>query len=228
MKNNLSEKILYAITIFLIINTIFLSLIFSLKKGILVFFFLFLLIYWQRKRLQDFLQKIKNPKVGTIIYLLTGWAGMIFFEFQLKSLPFHPKPLADLVVGLGFYLPYFFIWLILIKHYQLSHFEVFYLSGLGRLIFDFLVTRKILTTTAMTTSALAAFLVMIAQVFITLVLFGALTTLPVLFLKTPENKNYRKPVEQYLISLTPHFLAGGIFIIWTIILKMIVAKDLIL
>ncbi len=154
-----------------------------------------------------------------IFYPLAGWLGAIFLEFCLGLSPFHPKPIANYMVGLGFYLPYFAFWLALIKRYRFSFWETFYLGGLGRLVFDFLITRKILISAAVTTTALAAFLVVIIQALFTLVIFGALTALPGLFLKTSENKGCDKPLKQYLVGLTPHFLAAGVFVVWTIILK---------
>ena len=188
-----------------------------------VFLFVFGIVYWQRKRLQNFFQKIESPKIADAVYIFTGWLGVIFLESSLKLSPFHPKPIANYLVGLGFYLPYFIIWLVLIKRYQFTFFEIFYLSGLGRLIFDFLITRKILTFAAVTTSALAAFLVVTVQALITIVLFGALTTLPTLCLKSPENKNHNKPLKHYFVGLTPNFLATGVFIVWAIILKIVFA-----
>lgn len=221
MKNNLSEKILYLITILLVLATVLLSLVFSPKKGILVFLFLFLLVYWQRKRLENSFQKIKNPKGRWIIYLLTGWLWAIFLEFSLGISPFHPKPVANYLIGLGFYLPYFAIWLMFIKRYQFTFLEIFYLSGFSRLIFDLLITRKLLIAAFVVSSAFSAFLIFIIQTLVTLVLFGTLTTLPALYLTNQENKNHNKPLKQYLIGLTPGFLAAGVFVLWTIILKIV-------
>ncbi len=221
MKENLAEKTLYLITIILTITTAVLCLNYPAKNSIYLFLLVFGVAYWQRKRLQNFFQKIKNPKIAAAIFILTGWTWAIFLELNLGRLPFNPKPIADLIIGLGFYLPYFAIWLVLIRRYQFTFFEIFYLSGLGRLIFDFLITRKILTAAAVTTSTLAAFLVVIIQSLLTLVIFGALTTLPVLYLRSPEGTDHSKPFKQYLLGLTPGFLAGGVFIIWTIILKII-------
>lgn len=163
---------------------------------------------------------MKNSFVD-VVFILTGWLGAVLLELVLGLSPFHPKPIANYLVGLGFYLPYFAFWLALIKRYQFTFLEVFCLSGLGRLIFDLLVTRKILTAAAVTTYPLAAFLVVVVQALLTLIIFGALTALPALFLKTSENKNHNKPLKQYLVGLTPHFLASGVFVIWTIILKVI-------
>lgn len=221
MKESSSEKILYLVTIFLILATFFLSLIFSPKKGIFVFFFVFLFVYWQRKRWQSFFQKIKNPKIADVIFILIGWLGAIFLEFSLGISPFHPKPIANYLVGIGFYLPYFAFWLKFIKRYQFTFLEVFYLSGLGRLIFDIFITHKLLIAASVATSVIGAFLIFFIQTVVTLVLFGALTTLPALYLTNQENKNHNKPLKQYLIGLTPGFLAAGVFVIWTIILKII-------
>lgn len=221
MKNNLSEKVLYWVTIFLIITAFFLSLIFSPKKGVLIFLFIFLLIYWQRKRLQKYFQRIKNPDAAGAVFLLIGWIGAIFLEFSLGLSPFHPSPITNYLVGVGFYLPYFIIWLILIKRYQFTIFEIFYLSGLGKLIFDLLITRKLLVSAALATPAISAFLIFFIQTVVTLVLFGMLTTLPVLCLITQKDKDNDKPLKEYLIGLTPGFLATVVFILWVIILKII-------
>jgi hypothetical protein len=158
---------------------------------------------------------------SAFVFILVGWLEAVLLELILGVSPFHPRPIANYLVGLGFYLPYFAFWLALIRRYQFTLLEVFCLGGLGRLVFDFLVTRKILTAAAVTTSALAAFLVIIIQSLLTLVLFGALTTLPALLLRTSSNKSHHKPLKQYLLGLTPHFLAAGVFIVWTIILKVI-------
>ena len=174
-----------------------------------------------KRGLQGFFQEIKDPKISGILFILTGWLGAIFLEFCLGLSPFHPQPIANYLIGLGFYLPYFAIWLALIKRYQFGFLEVFCLSGLGRLIFDFFITRKILAAAAATTSALAAFLVIVIQAAITFVLFGALTMLPALHLIRQKEKGHEKPFKQYLIGLTPYFLASGVFIIWTIVLKII-------
>lgn len=221
MKNKLSEKIIHLITTFLIVATVLLSLAFSPKKGILVFFLVFFLIYWQKKRLQDFFQKIKNPKTCYLVYILTGWLGAIFLEFGLGISPFHPKPVANYIIGLGFYLPYFALWLVFIKRYQFDFWEIFYLSGFGKIIFDLVITRKLLIAASVTTSALSSLLIFSSQAIITFVLFGMLTTLPALSLKAQEGSKHDKPVKQYLIGLTPVFLATGVFIVWTLILKAI-------
>jgi len=158
---------------------------------------------------------------SAIIFILIGWLVAVLLGLILGIPPFYPKPIANYLVGLGFYLPYFAFWWVVVKRYQFTLLEVFYLGGLGRLIFDFLITRKILTAAAVTTSTLAAFLVVIIQSLLTLLVFGALTTLPALLLKASANKSHHKPLTQYLAGLTPHFLAAGVFIVWTIILKII-------
>jgi len=219
MKNNLSEKILYGITILLVAGAVFLSLVFSPKKGILVFLFLFLLFYWQRKRWQEFFQKIKNPKTSWVIYLLTGWLGAIFLEFSLGISPFHPKPIANYLIGLGFYLPYFAFWRLLINRFQFTFWEIFYLGGFGKLLFDSLITRKLLVAASVATNALSSFLIFTSQAIVILVLFGALTTIPALSLAGQENKPHNKPLKQYLIGFAPIILATLVFILWTIILK---------
>lgn len=211
MKNNLSEKVLYLITILLVLATILLSLAFSPKKGILVFFLVFLLVYWQKKRWQT----------GWVVYLLTGWLGAILLEFSLGISPFHPKPIANYLIGLGFYLPYFAIWLMFIKRYQYDFWEIFYLSGFGKVVFDLVITRKLLIAASVATNTLSSLLIFASQAIITFVLFGMLTTLPALSLKVQEGSKHNKPVKQYLIGLTPNFLASGAFIVWTIILKII-------
>lgn len=221
MKNKLSEKILCLITILLILVTVLLSLIFFPKKGILVFLLVFSITYWQRKRLQDFFQKIKNPKVGWLVFVLTAWLWAIFLEFSLELSPFHPKPIANYLIGMGFYLPYFALWLKFIKRYQFTFLEVFYLSGLGRLIFDLLITRKLLIAPSVATSLVSALLIFTSQTIFMLVLFGMLTTLPALYLKVQENNQHNKPVKEYFIGLTSNLLAAGVFILWTIVLKVI-------
>lgn len=217
MKNNLSEKVLYLITLLLFVVGFFLSFVFYPKKSWL-FFFIFLLIYWQRKRLQDFFRK-KTLKASWAAFILAGWVGAIFLEFSLEISPFHPKPLANYFIGLGFYLPYFAIWRKFIKDYQYSFFEIFYLSGFGRLVFDLVITRKLLIAAFVTTNPLSALLVFFSQAVVTLVLFGMLTTLPALCLTGQENKSHSKPLREYLVGLGPGFLAAGVFIVWTIILK---------
>lgn len=221
MKENLPEKILFLITLLLILATVLLSLIFSPKKGVLVFFLAFLLIYWQKKRLQDFFQKIKNPKTGWVIYLLTGWFWAMFLEFSLSISPFRPRPVANHLIGLGFYLPYFALWLKIIKRYRFDFLEIFYLSGFGKVVFDLVITRKLLIAASVATNALSGLFILASQTIITLVLFGILTTLPALYLEVQEGSKYDKPVKQYLIGLTPNFLASGVFIVWTVILKVI-------
>jgi len=208
-------------TILLVIIAVFLSLVFSPKKGILVFFFLFLLTYWQRKRWQEFFQKIKNPKASWVVYLLTGWLGAIFLEFSLGISPFHPRPIANYLIGLGFYLPYFAFWRLLINHFQFTFLEIFYLGGFGKLLFDSLITRKLLVAASVATNALSGLLIFTSQAIVTLILFGALTTIPTLYLASHENKAHNKPLKQYLIGFAPILLATLVFIIWTIILKVI-------
>ena len=219
----MSEKILHLVTIVLVVATLFLSLVFSPKKGILVFLFLFLLIYWQRKRWPEFFQKIKNPKTSWVIYLLTGWLGAIFLEFSLGISPFHPKPIANYLIGLGFYLPYFAFWRLLINRFQFTFLEIFYLGGFGKLLFDSLITRKLLVAASVATNALSSFLIFASQAIVTLVLFGVLTTIPTLYLAGRENKQYNRPLKQYLIGFTSVLLATAVFIIWTIILKALFA-----
>lgn len=216
-----SEKILYLITILLIIITLVLSLSFPSKNSICLFLLVFGIVYWQRKRLQNFFQKIKSPKAYYAIYVLTGWLWALFLEYSLKLSVFHPKPFVNILIGAGFYLPYFAIWLLLIKRYQFTFFELFYLSGLGRLIFDLLITHKLLISAATATYILSAFLIFLLQAIITLVLFGILTTLPALSLVRQEEKHNNKPLKEYLIGLTPNFLATGVFIVWAMILKII-------
>lgn len=221
MSRYLSEKILYTVTILLIITTLLLSLSFPAKNSIYPFLLVFILIYWQRRRLQSFFQKIQNPKISYALYILTGWLWAIFLEFNLGPSPFHPKPIANYLVGIGFYLPYFAVWLALIKRCQFTIFEVFYLSGFGRLIFDLLITRRLLISVAVTTNVLSAFLIFSVQAVVSLTLFGVLTTLPALYLTTQENNHHNKPLKGYLLGLTPGFLAAGVFIVWTAVLKIV-------
>lgn len=219
MKNNLSEKALYLITILLIVVTLFLSLSFPVKNSFCLFLLVFGIAYWQRKHLQIFFQKIKNPKTCYLIFILTGWLGAIFLEFSLGISPFHSNRLVNYLVGMGFYLPYFTFWLTFIKRYKFSFFEVFYLSGLGRLIFDLLVTRKLVVSAAVATSTLSAFFIFFIQAVIALTLFGVLTVLPVLYLSEQEEKCRNKPLMEYFVGLATNFLAAGVFVLWTIILK---------
>jgi hypothetical protein len=221
MKKNLPEKVLYLITTLLIITTFLLSLSFSTKNSLYLFLLVFGIIYWQKKRFQEFFQKIQNPKIAKVVYVLTGWLWAIFLELNLGLFPFHPKPIANYLVGIGFYLPYFAIWLVLIKRYQFTSFEIFYLSGLSRLIFDLIITRKLLTAAFVATNVLSVFLIVATQAIVTLVLLGVLTALPSLFLADQERKSHNKPLKEYLIGLTPNFLATGVFIVWVIILKTI-------
>ena len=220
MKNNLSEKILYIVTILLIFTTILLCFNYPARNNIYLFLLVFGTVFWQRKKLQSFFQKIKNQKIIWAFYILTGWIWMIFFEFQLDRLPFNPKPFANLIIGLGFYLPYFAIWIALINRYQFNFFEVFYLASFGKLFFDLLVTRKLLMPAVFIFNPLFALIAVFARAITTVALFGTLTTLPSLLL--PERKSdYQKSLKQYLIGLTPNFLAAGAFIIWAIILKIV-------
>lgn len=219
MKNNLSEKALYLITILLFGVSFFLVFILASKKAGFSFF-VFLLIYWQRKRLQGFFQKIQNPKVSDVIFILIGWLGAIFLELSLRLSPFHPKPVANYLIGLGFYLPYFAIWQLLIKRYRFTFLEIFYLSGLGKIFFDLLITRKLLIAASVATSALSSFLIFLSQAAVTLTLFGMLTSLPALFLPLKEGDHHQS-LPHYLIGLASNFFAAGIFVVWTIILKAI-------
>ena len=187
----------------------------------IIFFLVFGIVCWQRKRLQNFFQKIENPKISDTLFILTGWLWAIFLESSLGLSPFHLRPIANYLIGLGFYLPYFVIWLALIKRYKFTFFEIFYLSGLGRFIFDLLITRKLITAAASTTYVLSALLVFFIQAIFIFILSGTLTILPVLYLRSPENKNHDKPLRHYLVGLTPSFLATGVFIVWVIILKIV-------
>jgi hypothetical protein len=129
--------------------------------------------------------------------------------------------LANYLIGLGFYLPYFAIWLIFVKRSQFSILEVFYLSGFAKVLFDIFITHKLLRFFSLAANPISALLVFLAQIILTLVLFGMLTTLPACFLKTPNNQKHDKPLKHYFIGLTPNFLATGVLIIWVIILKII-------
>lgn len=221
MEKNPSEKLLYLITTLLIVAVFLLSLSFPFRNSFFLFLLAFALIYWQRRRLQSFFQKIKKPKISYAIYILTGWLWAIFLELNLGRLPFNPKPIANLIIGSGFYLPYFAVWLVLIKYYQFSVFEIFYLSGFSKVIFDVLISRKLFRFSFIASNPLSAFLIFIVQAIVVFVIFGVLTTLPAFFFKSQDGQSHNKPLKQYLIGLTPNFLAGGVFILWTIILKII-------
>ncbi|MBL7150888.1 hypothetical protein ISS86_03080 [Candidatus Microgenomates bacterium] len=219
-EKNISEKVLYVATTLLIIATILLCLNYPFRNSIYLFLLVFGTVFWQRKKLQSFFQKIKNQKIIWVFYILAGWIWMIFFEFQLDRLPFNPKPIANLIIGLGFYLPYFALWFKLVKRYQFNFFEVFYLASFGRLFFDLLITRKLLMPAVFIFNPLFALIAIFARTITTITLFGTLTTLPSLLL--PERKSdYQKSLKQYLIGLTPNFLAAGAFIVWAIILKIV-------
>lgn len=220
MKKNLSEKSLYIITTLLIVVTLFLLLVFSSQRSSLIFPIVFVIFYWQRKQLQGFFQKIKNSKIRYAIYILIGWFGGLFLEYGLGRLVFNPKPIANFIIGLGFYLPYFAFWHEFYKRYQFNFLEVFYLSGFGRLVFDLLITRKLFMPAVLIFNPKFALITIIGRAIAMLTLFGTFTALPFLFL--PEQKsNYHKPLKQYLIGLTPNFLAAGVFIVWAVILKII-------
>lgn len=221
MRKNLSKKSLYIITALLIVVTLFLLLAFSSRRSSLIFPIVFVIFYWQKKRLPDLYEKIKSPKTATLIYLLIGWFWALFLEFTAGLSPFHQAPLANYLVGLGFYLPYFAIWQAFIRRYQFSVFETFYLSGFSKVFFDIFITHKLLKFFSVASNPVSALLVFISQVILTLVLFGMLTTLPACFLKIQNNQGHEKPLKHYFIGLTPNFLATGVFIIWTIILKII-------
>jgi len=221
MKKHLSEKILYIITALLIVATLFFLLTFSSQKSSIIFPIVFLIFYWQKKRFQDLFQKIRGPKTATLIYPLIGWFLALFLELTAGLLPFHQNRLANYLVGLGFYLPYFAIWLIFINRFQFSIFEIFYLSGLSKVFFDIFISRKLLKFFSIASGPVSALVVFIAQVILTLVLFGMLTTLPACFLKIQNGQKHEKPFKHYLIGLTPNFLATGVFIVWLIVLKTI-------
>jgi hypothetical protein len=217
---NLSVKILKGTAILFSFVTLVVSLSFPGGNRIYFYLFTFALFYWQSKRLQKFTGRVEGVRMKTLVFLLTSWAGAIFLEFSLVHLPFSPKPAADIFLGVGYYLPYFAIWYVLLRRYRFNFLEIFYLAGFGKLTFDLLITRKLLIAASVATTILSSWLIFISQALITLVLFGMLTTLPALFLPLGEN-NHNKPARQYLIGLTPSFLAAAVFVIWTIILKAI-------
>jgi len=221
MKKSLSEKILYLITALLIIATLYLLLRFSSHRSSLIFPIIFITLYWKRSQLQDFFQKIKDPSIAGAFFILTGWVWALFLEFIAGLSPFHPAPLANYLVGLGFYLPYFAIWLIFINRFQFSIFEIFYLSGFSKIFFDIFISHKLLGFFPLASNPISALLVFIAQVILTLVLFGMLTTLPACFLKIQNGQKHEKPFKHYLIGLTPNFLATVVLVIWVIVLKII-------
>jgi len=215
MKNNLSEKILRAVTILLILLVFLLSLTFPRQNRIYLFLLVFGFFFWQRKWLQTFFQKLKNPKIALAVFLFTGWLGALFLEFCWGRLPFSPRPITNLIIGLGFYLPYFCLWRKFVDKYKFNFLEIFYLSGLGKLLFDGFITHKLFAATGM--------IAFITRVVATIVLFGSLTTLPI-FLIGEQKSNYHKPTKEYFMGILPTFLAVAAFIAWVIILKIIFHK----
>jgi hypothetical protein len=197
---------------------------FSSRQSSLIFPIIFIIFYWQRKRLQDFFQKIKNPSMAGAFFILIGWVWALFLELTAGLSPFHPAPLANYLIGLGFYLPYFSIWLILINRFRFSVLEVFFLSGSSKVLFDILITRKLFKVFSLASSPISALLVFIAQVILTLVLFGMLTALPALFLKAQDDQEHNKSLKQYLLGLTPNFLTTLVLVIWMIVLKMTIGR----
>lgn len=191
------------------------------KNSLTLFFFIFGISYWQRKRLANFYQKIDNRKVRFALYVLTGWIWATFLEYYSGRLLFNPKPIVNLIIGSGFYLPYFAISLRFTNRYQFNFLEIFCLSGLGKLFFDLFISRKLLTPTTTTTNALGAFLIFFIQVIFTFLLFGALTTLPTFYLRGQKKEHYDRPIKEYLLGMTPIFCATAAFIVWIIILKII-------
>lgn len=220
MEKNLSEKALWPITTLLIIITFLLSLNFRIKNSLHLFLLVFGLVYWQRKRLQGFSRRIRSLKVYDALYILSGWLWAIFLEYNLGRLVFSPKPITNLLVGLGFYLPYFAIYLSFIKRYKFNFFEIFYLGGFGKALFDLLITRKLTSSAVFVFSPRLALIAILARTIVIVTLFGALTSLPLLLLSGPEGES-RKSFKRYLLGITPNFLAAGVFIVWTIILKIV-------
>lgn len=219
MKDNLSTKTLKGIAVFFFLITLIISLSFPVSNSIYLYLFVFALLYWQRKRMQNFTGRVDNLRTKALVFLLIGWFGAVFLEFNLSSLPFSPRPLANIFIGAGYYLPYFILWLILLKRYRFNFLEVFYLSGLSKLLIDALVTQKLFASFTSTSGPGLAVVSVILQIIATVAVMGALTTLPMLLLATEQNSKHEKPLKQYLLGLTPGLVSIGTFILWVTILK---------
>lgn len=221
MKSKLSIKALKGITLFSFLVTLLVSLSFPTGNSIYFYLFVFALFYWQRKHLQSFTGRVKNTKVRMLTFLLIGWVGAVLLEFNLVNLPFSPKPLTNIFLGIGYYLPYFALWFILLKRYRFNLLEVFYLSGLSKLLIDALVTKKLFVSFTTASGPGLAIIGVVLQIIATVAVMGALTTFPMLFLPADSDNKHEKPLKEYLLGLTPGFLAVGIFILWAAMLKII-------
>lgn len=221
MRNNLYQKILTGIALFFFLVTLLVSLSFPTGNSIYFYLLIFTLLYWQRRRLQSITSRVKNSKARVLTFLLIGWVGAIFLEFNLAKLPFSPKPLVNIFAGIGYHLPYFAFWYFLLRRYRFNFLEVFYLSGLSRLLFDALITQKLFTSLVSTSGLSLAIISLTVQIITTIVVMGTLTTVPMLLLSSAQDNKHEKPAKQYLLGLAPGFLAVGIFILWAAVLKFV-------
>lgn len=215
------KRILGLTTTALILVTFLLSISFPNQNSLYLYLLIFSLIHWQRGRLLKLDKITKGEKSAVAICLLTGWFWAILLEFCLGRLSFHPRPLMNFLVGAGFYLPYFAIWLKLVKKYQFTFFEIFYLSGLAGLIFDALITRKLFIPLATYQNPTIAFIAIFARAIASVTLFGILTTLPYLYLTTDQKAADQKPLKEYLVGMTPIFFATGALLLWIAFIKLV-------
>ena len=213
------EKILQLVVEVGIVLTALFALSVPVPNTIYLFILLYTLGYWQRRRLQGWLRGWvvkRQPRLEGLLFLLIGWLGGLGLELVLVQLPFHPRLGVDILIGAGFYPAYFLFWYHLVKQQKFNFLEVFYLSGLSRVIFDSLVSRKLFVATGL--------LAFGGRLVATFILFGALTTLPYLFLVAPAAQQRQEhTLREYLVGLTPLFLAAGVLLVWIGLLKGMVA-----
>lgn len=128
-------------SILIIILIILTFLIFN-EPGPVWFFALFLIFYLSRKSIRKIINLLIHKLA--VKYFLTGIVGGLFIEFlailsSMKLPPaqralFHPDPIPDLILGVGYYTALTLGGYFIVKRYKFSLIQFFLLGGIFGLI----------------------------------------------------------------------------------------------
>lgn len=222
---SLETRLMELTIFFLSVLTVVYSLRFAQKSLIFLFVSLFLGLRWQRERLQPLVGRYFHLPPSPLLYLGIGLCWGWWFQLSLGTTGFIQKPVLTLLFSLGLYLPYFAIWYRIFKFGDLDFFETFFLSGLSAVAFQSFISKKLINTVVFAPNLFSGLIFFLLKTAATLVLIGALTSVPYLLLtQSDPNPALTNKKKTYLLGLASFSITIVVFLVWSAVLKKIILK----
>lgn len=222
-RSDTDKKILFGAFVIGLAGTFFTSLSMPQTNSYYLYVVLFVIVYKLRIRLHRF--TTQPHTAGRLISFVIFSAVWSLLLILFRGNPAYiGSILKSFLLETIFYLPYFLIWYYLIRLIPFTNLEVFYLAGLGRVLFEGVVTRSLYGPLFLSVNlgAATATVVFILNIITTFTLFGMLTMLPLAIIYPDRNQDQRHSIRQYIVGLIPGFISGLIFALWTEVLESII------